>query len=172
MSPVSIEPIKDGLVAMLKSDLPTIVDQVNAEHTDGYTIGQAHAILDHVPPVETLFETPLIGVAEGPQRFEDDIGSSATGVSELVVVVYVQADDQQTLVKHLLRWRLALLRGCLPAARAIPHPTQAGVNAAWSVRPLRVDPGQTLGEMDAEQVKTWLSWVRVVLEVRHDEEWA
>lgn len=167
-----IEPVIDGLVKRLQDELPAIVTQVNSEHTDGVAIKPPDKVLDHVPPVETLFDTPLVGVAEGPQRFEDDIGSSATGISEIIVVCYVQSDDQQTLVTHLRRWRTALLRGCLPATRTIPHATTAGVNAAWAVNLVRVEPGQTLGEMEAEQVRSWLSWVRLVLEARHDEEWS
>lgn len=171
MSPIGVGDVVDGLVEQLAQRLPVLVDEINAQHPFDQ-IDHAASILDHVPPVETLYQTPVVGVAEGPQRLEDDIGTSATAVSELVVVCYLQAAEQQRLVTHLRRWRTVLLGACLPAGRVIPHATLPGVNAAYSVALVRIDPGRTIGEMDAEQVATWLSWVRLVLEVRHDEEWA
>lgn len=157
-----------GLTKRLTSDLPAAVTAVNADVTDGILIDPARQILDHVPPPSLLTAFPTVCVAEGPGRFEDDLAHEATGVNELHVLAFLQHSDHQALVRLLRRYRLALARVVL-ANRVIPHPTQAGVNAAWGLRLVRFEPGPTLGEKDGETVKTWLSWIDVTLEARGDE---
>ena len=169
MAILGIEPVVDGLVAKLQADLPAAIDAVNAQVTDGLTVDRgALQVLDHVPHILTLHQWPTIGVAEGPSIAEDDTGFEFTEVDELHVVCYLQDADQQALARRLRRLRLAVVRVCLSGGRVIPS-VVPGTNAAWGVTLRRIDPGQTLGEAEAEHVKTWMSSVRVVIGCKSDQ---
>ncbi len=166
-----IEPVIAALKRRLDDDLPAAIAAVNAAVTDGTLIDAPQAILDYMPPLELLLAFPTIAIGEGPGRIEDDTGHASTGVHELSVVAFVQADDQQTLVRQLRRMRTAVLRTILDERRledAI-DPTR---NRAWGVQLRQVVPGPTLGDLQAQSVVTWWSYVRIVIEARSDSEWA
>src|SRR4051794_10224449 len=107
------EPLILALKLRLEDDLRAEVDAVNAQVTDGFTIGGDAEILDFIPPPSDLLSPPVIGIGEGPGRFEDDIGGSATGKYELLVVIYDQAADQAALTWQLRRWAKAITRVAL-----------------------------------------------------------
>lgn len=165
-----IEPVIAALKKRLDDDLPAAIDAVNAEVTDGTLVEQPQQILDHIPPHEILLAFPTIGVGEGIGRWQDDTGFESTGVHELSVVAFIQASDQQTLVRQLRRMRRAVLRTVM-ADRVLQDAADPSCNRAWGVMLRQVIPGPTLGDLQAEQVVTWLSWVRVVIEARSDSEW-
>lgn len=165
-----IEPVIAALMARLQDDLPAAIDAVNGEVTDGTLIDQPQQILDHIPPVEVLLSFPTVAVAEGPGRWADDIGAEATGLHELSVVCFLQASDQQTLVRQLRRYRRALLRTVMDG-RVLPDAVDPARNRAWGVMLRSIAPGPTLGDLSAQQVVSWMSWLRIVIECRSDSDW-
>ncbi len=166
-----IEPVISALKKRLTDDLPAAITAVNATITDGTTIDAPQAILDYLPPLELLLAFPTIGIGEGPGRIEDDTGHASTGVHELSVVAFIQAADQQTLVRQLRRTRTAVLRTILDG-RHLEDAVDVARNRAWGVRLKQVVPGPTLGDLQAQSVVTWWSYVRIVIECRSDSEWA
>lgn len=165
-----IEPVIAALLNRLQTDLPPAVAAVNDEITDGTRIEHPCQILDHIPPIETLLSFPTVGIGEGAGRWQDDTGHEATGVHELSIIAFIQADDQQTLVRQLRRTRRALLRVILDG-RVLEDATDPTRNRAWGVMLKQVVPGPTLGDRDAEQIVSWMSWVRIVIDCRSDSEW-
>lgn len=154
------EPIIVALVARLQADLPAQIAAVNARTTDGIQITMPGEILDFIPPPGVLTSYPTIGIGDAPAKFEDDIGSSATGVFEILIVVYEQAGDQRELAWKLRR-----------ASQAVTSVALAGrqLGPGWGVTLREVSPGPTLGD-DAENPQEWMSWVGVRIVVKTDEE--
>lgn len=165
-----IEPVIAALLARLTDDLPTAVDAVNATVTDGTTIEQPAQIVDYIPPHEILLAFPTVAIGEGVGRWADDIGSEVTGLHELAIVAFIQSSDQQTLVRQLRRTRHAIL-SCVMDGRVLEDVDDPARNRAWGVMLRQVIPGPTLGEVAAEQVVSWMSWVRIVIEARSDSAW-
>lgn len=164
-----IEPVIAALKHRLDTDLAAAIDAVNLEVTDGTLIEQPQQILDYIPHEDQLLAFPTIGVAEGAGRWIDDTGWEATGVHELSIFAFVQADDQQTLVRRLRRTRRAVLRTVM-AGRVLPDAVDASRNRAWGLLLRQVVPGPTLGST-ATGAKTWVSWVWIVIEARSDSVW-
>lgn len=151
----------------LIDDLPGHLAAVNAEDVDGG--GAAHDIVmpteqdiyDYTPATGELNTFPSLGVGDGRSLFEDDIGSSATGNHEVLVVAYEQEGDQRTLSWKLRRWNQAVVRTVLAGRRLD--------SAAWGTTLVGVRPGPTLGD-DPENPRTWTSWSGVVIRAKRDEE--
>jgi hypothetical protein len=165
-----IEPVIAALKARLDEDLPTAVDTVNATVTDGTLIEQPQQILDYIPHPGILTAYPTIGISEGIGRWADDIGVEVTGLHELSIVAFLQADDQQTLVRQLRRTRAAIL-ACVMDGRVLEDATDPTRNRAWGVLLRQIIPGPSLEVTTPEQVVWWMSWVRIVIEARSDSAW-
>ncbi len=165
-----VEPVIAALLARIEDDLPLAVTAVNAAVTDGTLIEYPCQITDHVPPVELLLAFPAVGIGEGPGRWADDIGSEVTGTHELSVFAFVQASDQQTLVRQLRRTRKALLT-VITDGRVLEDASDPTRNRAWGVIVKQIIPGPTLGDVESSQVRSWMSWVRIVIECRSDSAW-
>ena len=166
-----IEPVIASLLARLQAGLPAAIDAVNAAVTDGTLIDSPRQIVDYIPPPELLLDFPTVGIGEGVTRWEDDNGHEVTGRHEIAVMAFVQADDQQTLVRQLRRTRAALLATIMDG-RTLADVTDPTRNRAWGVLLRRADPGPTLGDVQSDQVRSWMSWVTVVIECRSDSQWA
>jgi hypothetical protein len=165
-----VEPVIAALLARLQTDLPPAVDAVNSEVTDGTLIEQPRQILDYIPPVEVLLDFPTIAIGEGPDRWFDDNGHEVTGHHEIAVMAFIQADDQQTLVRQLRRTRRALLTAIM-SGRSLQDVEDPSRNRAWGILLKQGTPGPTLGDLNAEQIVSWMSWTRVVIECRSDSQW-
>lgn len=165
-----VEPVIVALKKRLDDDLPATVDAVNAAITDGILIEHPQQILDYIPPAELLLAFPTIGIAEGNDRIEDDTGHASTGVHELSVVVFVQADDQQVLVSRLRRMRAAVARTIMDG-RVLEDAVDPSRNRAWGVTYRRGIPGPTLGDVKDDRVQSWMSWTQLVFECRSDSDW-
>ncbi len=166
-----IEPVIKALHKRLTEDLPVAVDAVNANVTDGTVIEDpGDQIFDYIPPVETLLTFPTVGIGEGTGRWEDDIGAEVTGRHEVSIVAYVQASDQQTLVRQLRRTRAALLSVVMDG-RVLEDAVDPSRNRAWGVLLRQIVPGPTLADLQAEQIASWMSWTRIVIECRSDSSW-
>lgn len=157
-----IRPVIAALKKRLDDDLPAALT------AEGAT--QPQQILDHIPPIETLLAFPTIAIGEGVDRIDDDTGHASTGAHELSVVIYAQASDQQALVDALRDTRYAVVKTILDG-RVLEDATTTSRNRAWGVVYKRGEPGPTLGDVQAEQVVSWMSWVRLVIECRSDSDW-
>jgi hypothetical protein len=165
-----VEPVIAALKKRLTDDLPLAVDAVNAAVTDGTLIDLPGDIFDFIPPVETLLNFPTIGIGEGVGRIEDDTGHASTGIHELSVFVFIQADDQQTLVRKLRRTRRAVVNAIMDG-RVLKDAADPTKNRAWGVMLKRIIPGPTLGDRESSHIVSWMSWVQVVIECRSDSDW-
>jgi hypothetical protein len=155
------EPVIDALVARLNTDLAAQITAVNGEHSDSFTVETPAQVLDFVPPRSHLSKFPTIGVADGPSRFEDDIGGSATGRHEIMVLVFLQDEDQRGLARKLRRYSQAIVRTVL-AGRNLG-------SGAWGTGLVSVVPGPTLGD-HPENPRTFMSWTAVTIWAKKEEE--
>ena len=157
------EPLVAALHQRLVDDLPAAVAAVNAEVDDGYELAAPDdaQILPYIPPPSDLLSPPTIGVGEGTSRFEDDIGSSATGRHELLIVVYEQTADQLGLALRLRRWARVLTRVALEG-RSLPP-------VAWGTGLVGTAPGPTLVD-DADNPREWFSWTGIRIWAKTEEE--
>lgn len=157
-------PIVAALVDRLQNDLDAAIDAYNGAAADGtfqLTKAADSRVLDYIPPPNFLDDYPVIGIGDAPARFEDDIGSSATGVHQLLVVVYWQDDEQQNLARRLRGYAATV-------ARVVLADRNLG-SAAWGTTLLGVDPGPTLAD-DPEDPKVWMSWVGLRIQAKREEE--
>lgn len=153
------EPVVTALRDRLEAELPAAVAEVNAAVTDGITIEPPAQVLDYVPNLEELTVFPTVAIQDLPSRFEDDIGSSATGRHQLQIVTFVAVPELRALAWSLRRHARAVATVAL-AGRSLPP-------AGWGTTLERVDPGPTLSQ--EEGPRTWMSWVGVVINARTDE---
>lgn len=156
------EPIVAALHQRLVDDLPAALNAINAAADDGFELSEAVTILDYIPPPSDLLAPPVIGVGDGPTKFEDDNGFSATGRHELLVVAYDQSSDQQALAWQLRRWSKAI-------ARVILAERRLGADAAWGTGLVGTAPGPTLVD-DPESPREWFSWVGLRFWAKRDED--
>jgi hypothetical protein len=166
-----IRPVIAALKQRLDTDLPASVTAANTETPNRAAAEQPRQILDHIPPIEVLVDFPTIGIGEGPSLLADDTGHASTGVHTLSVMVFDQASDQQALVDQLRALRRAIELTVF-TDRVLEDVDDPSRNRAWGTRWIRTEPGPTLGDLNAEQIVAWMSWIRVVIEVRSDSDWA
>jgi hypothetical protein len=155
------EPVILALKERLDDELPATIAAINSAVDDGIELGQPSEVLDYIPPPSDQLSPPVIGVGEGPSRFEDDSGFSATGKHEILVVVYDQSSDQRALSRQLRRWKVAIVRIVL-ADRNLG-------GAAWGTGLIGTVPGPTLVD-NAERPREWFSWTGIRLWAKRDEE--
>lgn len=148
------------LVNRLRTDLPAEIATINARSEVGVQITMPDDIFEFIPPPGLLMNYPTIGIGDAPASFEDDIGSSATAVHEILIVAYEQAGDQRELAWKLRRLSQAITTVAL-AGRELG-------TAAWGVTLRNVIPGPTLVD-DAENPREWMSWVGVRIVAKSDE---
>jgi hypothetical protein len=148
-----------AMVARLTADLPGVIDTINAEATDGLVIPYVDQVLDYVPTPTILNRFPTVAVQDGPSDFQDDVGWSATGVHDLVLVTFVQDADQQRLATMLRRY-----------TRAVANVAMAGrtVGDAWGVTLNGILPGPTLGR--GEEPREWISYTGVSVRLKSEED--
>jgi hypothetical protein len=151
------------LVGRLRTDLPAEIASINARSTVGIPISMPADtdIFEFVPPPGLLMNYPAIGIGDAPSKFEDDIGSSATGVHEILIVAYEQAGDQRELAWKLRRLSQAIATVALSGR-------ELGT-AAWGTTLSSIVPGPTLVD-DADNPQEWMSWVGVRITAKADED--
>jgi hypothetical protein len=155
------EPIVTALVARLTAQLPAAIATLNGEISDGFTLTAPSTILPYIPPPSDLLTPPVIGIGEGPSRFEDDEGFSATGRHELLIVAYEQSSEQEALAWKLRRWTRVITRVALSERKL--------GTAAWGTGLIEIRPGPTLVD-NPESPREWFSWVGVMIWAKRDEE--
>lgn len=157
------EPVVLAVVGRLQDQYAEIVDAINAEVDDGFTIEAPppEQIRGYIPGPGEFTQYPTIGIGDGPSTFEDDEGYSATGRHEILIVVYEQSDDQETLAWRLRRHQQAITRIVLDGRRLD--------DAAWGTGLVRIVPGRTLVD-DPDNPQTWMSWTGIQIWAKRDEE--
>lgn len=155
------EPVVAALKARLEEEMTATIAAINEAATDGFQLSAPSQVLDYIPPPSDLLEPPVIGIGDAPSRFEDDIGSSATGRHELLIVAYDQSDEQRALAWKLRRWSQAIAR--------ISLSTRKLGSAAWGTGLVGIRPGPTLVD-NPEKPRDWFSWVGVTIWAKTEEE--
>lgn len=151
-------PVVAALKARLDSDLAAAIALVNADSS--VDIEGPKAIHDFVPPVGLIVDFPTIGIGDGPTRFEDDTGFSATGRHELMVVVFLQNPDQEQLAAQLRAYTRAIAT-CVLDGRNLG-------DGAWGTGLIQVDPGPTLAD-DPDDPKVFATWTAVRIWAKSEE---
>jgi hypothetical protein len=155
------EPAVHAVVGRLRERLGDVIAELNTGVEDGITIEPPtdEQILDFVPQLELLVDFPTIGIQDLPSKFEDDIGSSATGRHLLGVVIFHANPDQRELAWQLRRYARAVA-SCVLAGRVIEPDV-------WGVLLDKVEPGPTLSH--EENPRTYMSWTAVTFDLRTEE---
>lgn len=159
------EPAAQALITRLGT-LDDYIALANAAVTDGITVDAPVQVLPYVPPLDQLDQFPVIGVGDGPGRWEDDTGFSATGVWQLTAVWFLQDADQLALTTRARR-ALNVLVSCVMDGRVWTDDR----DVMWSVRLLATRPGAALADRPGrnEPPTAYLTWVGVAVEVKTDE---
>lgn len=157
------EQVVKAVLARLENRLGDYIDEVNAGVSDGYEIEPPAVIFPSIPNIGLLTQWPSIGIQDVSANLEDDIGWAATGVCDLAVLAFLVDPDTIALGWKLRRYSRALA-SCLLEGRQL---TEGGV---WGVTFQGVRPGPTLGDAeDPEGVRTYTSWIGVLIRTRSDE---
>lgn len=158
------EPAIAAVKQRLEDGLADVVDTINAETSDEISLPQPYEILDYLPTPNVLNDTPTIGIGDGPTTFEDDLGHYSIGRHELLIVVYVQHEDQRQLAWQLRRYLQAITRVVLDQRNL--------GDGGWGTTLIGTRPGDTLGDVgsDPDSVRSWLSWAGVAIRVKGDED--
>lgn len=154
--------IVPAIVAQFEANAAAVVAAINAQVTDQITIDAPAQILDFAPTPATLEGTlPLIGVADFPTKFEDDLVHSITSINQFAILAAVANVDERALAWQLRRYRTLIAR-LIQLDR-----TFGGV-----CRPAlfdQVQPGPYLENTNPERPHTWLSWFYFIITCRLDE---
>jgi len=165
-------PAVHALVDRLSTDLAGHVAQVNSEYEDDLAIPDVDArlVYPYMPTIGELNQFPAIGVEHGPGELEDDIGSSATEVYDLSVVVFVQSAQQDILSEYARRTLVAVVR-CVMQDRNLG----SGPGIPWGVTCRKIDPGPALTSRtsgdegtDPAPPKAYMTWVALTVRVKSD----
>lgn len=155
------EPLVNGIVSKLTTNLNGYIDTINSQQTSpAFAIEYPQRILDYIPPISDLYALPTIGISDGDFHIEDDVGWGGTGVCEFSIVVFLADSDQRALAWKLRRYAQAVYR-CVMAEREIP-------TEGWGVTLKRVRSGPTLGR--DEGPRDWLSTIAVQIEVKSEQD--
>lgn len=153
-----VEPIIAAFAARLTADLPGEIDAENAATTDGILL-DVPAVLDYVPPMSELTAFPAVAMCEGDGTFADDVGFGATGVYELIFVIWDQHADQRMLTVRLRRLQKAVARVALAGRQCGP---------AWGVQLKGLRPGPS--RRREERPQEWVSWTAMAIQCKCEED--
>lgn len=169
------EPIVKTLVSLLEDELPTVVEELNATVTDGYTLSPPAQILDFMPGASLLGGgVPAICTQDMPASFFNDLQFSVDGSHGLGVASVIQNSDQQALAWQLRRYTQAV-------AQVIQRDRLKGQQASrlilegkvWVVEFAGTEPGPMLADRDPnspnEPPSSFLSWTWLMLRFNRTE---
>lgn len=109
-----IESVIDGMITMLKAQLPVKLMAMNGEATDGVVLDPPALYLDYEPNVQEVAERPLLMVLAGQSKPSADTGFGGGGWADydhLVAIGYLAEDaDPQALSKKLIRVQAAIVQ--------------------------------------------------------------
>lgn len=154
------EPLVTALQQRLTSELPGLIDQINARQpADGALLDYPVAVLDYIPPPDSIADFPTFGIQDLPSKFEDDIGSALTGYHELAVICFETEADPRMLAWKLRRYAQAMMSAAIDTRR---------LGDGWGCGPKGNWPGPTLDVQKNPQV--YMSWTAVGIWARRDEQ--
>lgn len=169
------EPIVKTLVSLLEDELPTVVEELNATVTDGFTLNTPAQVLDHMPGAALLGQgLPAVCVQDMPASFFNDLQFSVDGSHGLGVASVIQNSDQQALAWQLRRYTQAV-------AQVIQRDRLKGQQASrlilegkvWVVEFAGTEPGPMLADRDPnspnEPPSSFLSWTWLMLRFNRTE---
>lgn len=166
------EPSVVALRDRLDTELPAIIDAINATAADSVVMEHPAQVLTHVPNPGELVQFPTIGIERARATVADDIGTSFRVTQGLVVLAYVQNADQPSLVTLTDRWIRAIqtavrLPGGVPTINlgfgpALPYSVQFRGSDSGPASNTPV-PGLT-------PPATWWTWCGVALDCVYEEE--
>lgn len=171
------EVVADGIVQVLNEHLPTVINEINAAKTD-IVLEQPQQIVPYIgTEATTEGGMPIVGVADMPTTFEDDLVSSLTASHQFYVHVVLQDADHAALSKMLRRYvraiaislqrdRMAPLTGGSPVL-------SRGNIGVWALMFGSVQPGPMLGDRDPNAPdkvpSTFMSWSGLVVTCKREE---
>lgn len=154
-------PLVQALQTRLQNDMPTFINQVNAQFTNpDFPVDQIQNVFDFVPSIKYLSAFPAIGIAEGDITVQDDTGWAFDANTTFSVVVFEQRSEQRELSWALRKLSVAVTR-CIMQGRSLPPD-------GWSLQLRRVRPGPTLGR--DENPRQWMSTTTVQVDVRSTQD--
>ncbi len=169
------EPILVAMRDMLQANLPATITTANSAITDGYPVPNPAQYLDFMPvEADLALGLPIVAVGESPGggRFVDDQVSFVDSEWEYAILVVCQSADHETMAKNLRRL-LSCVAYTIQADRLLGNTSyMRNTGGVFSVNLRRVEPGPLLGEpdpLDANVVRSWLSWATLIVESRHNE---
>lgn len=157
------EPIIAAVTRNLTDYLPAELTAIRSGLTDEEqtALPDPAQVYDFVPPPGLLTAFPVVAVEDSSTEFEDDTGSSATGVHQLGIVCFLVNPDQRLLAFGLRRYLQAIMRTILRTDRKDPN------GAYWAVNPRGLSYGPTLE--NEENPRTYMSWAVARFEFKREE---
>lgn len=169
------EPVIAATIAVLETNLPAVIDSLNATIADGYTVDHPAQYLPFAPIAQTLEAgTPALGVAELGMGFADDLVFDVDADHTIAVVIAIQNADYPTLAWQLRR-SLQAIAITLQQDRVLGpgHSVLEQQGGLWGVRFVRTEPGPLLPEIDPTSPglppRGWISWTGLLFEGRRKE---
>lgn len=162
-------PIVRALIYRLQQELPAEIAARKAAAPAGEVVDQRvfdppAQYLPFAPPAEFLTVFPTIGILDADSLIVDDTGSSATGMHDLGVIVYLATPEHQSLAWGL-RHYLGAISQVVMRSRVLLD--QGGNTASWGVTATRIVPGDTL--QDENDARTFMSWAVFIARFRREE---
>jgi hypothetical protein len=151
-----------AIVAQFTTQKTAITAAINVGVAADLAIVEPAQVLDFAPTPATLEgDLPLIGIADFPTRFEDDLVHSLTGIHQLAILAAIANPDERALAWQLRRYRSLI-------ARMI----QVDRTFGGLCRPAMFDqiaPGPMMGNTNPEREHSYLSWFYYVITCKVDE---
>lgn len=162
------ERVASALRSAVATDINTRIDAVNSAVTDGTTIEYPKEVLDHMPPLDAVFDFPLIGIIDGPGTWEDDTGFEAKGVYQMSLICVLQNAEIQLLVRQTRRYVKALVNSIMYATDNLPR---RSLGPIYGMRVVRIVPGQIFNEVHDESSPPYafVTWAELVIECLVEE---
>lgn len=169
------EPIIAAMVKLLSTNMPAIVDELNATITDGFTVEQPVQYLPYVPVPSTLEGgMPIIGVRELGAIFVDDLQYNTDAVHRYAVMALCQNSDQQSLAWQLRRTAQAIMY-TISLDRLLGPAAIMRQSGEYSVNFESTEPGPLYGEPELTDdgiirpPRSFMSYTAVVFNSRRTE---
>lgn len=151
-----------AIVAQFEANKQAQVDAINADITDGFTIELPQQIVDFAPTPATLEGSlPLLGIADFPTRFEDDLVHSTTSVCQFAIMAAIADPDQRALAWKLRRYR-TLIANLIQVDRTFG-------GKCWTTLFDQIAPGPYMANTNPERDLAYLSWFYFLITCRRDE---
>jgi len=180
------EVVAKGLQTVLNEHLKTVVTELNTALAE-YEADAEGGPLQLEAPAQVLDRIgsesdieggmPLVGIAELPAEFEDDLVQDLTAAHAYYVHVVVQHSDSETLSRTLRRYRQAMLIALqrdriAPLQGGTPVLSREGLGV-WALMFKATAPGPMLGERDPDSPdgppNNYLSWDGFIVTCKREE---